>query len=163
MRPALELAATAPEEAPMSSPSPKPSTDSPEPEPSPDRSTAKKAAVALPITVLMPFIVLYHALRGIWSDQASRGILVTAALLLVAGTIIFMILEGFSPIDSFYFSFITLATIGYGDLSPATDLGKLVTVVYSTAGLGIMAALITTIAAQRRSRSREHTAGEAEA
>ena len=122
-------------------------------------STARKAAVALPVTIFMPFIVLYQALRGIWSDRASRGILITAALLLLAGTIIFMIIEGFSAIDSFYFSFITLATIGYGDFSPSTDLGKLVTVAYSIAGLGIMAALIATIAAQRRSSSGDPAEG----
>ena len=127
-----------------------PSEGPQKPGPGRKTSTARKAAVALPVTILMPFIVLYQALRGIWSDRASRGILVTAALLLLAGTVIFMIIEGFSAIDSFYFSFITLATIGYGDLSPTTDLGKLVTVAYSFAGLGIMAALITSIAAQRR-------------
>lgn len=134
----------------MSSRSPKPDAGSPEPESKRGRSTATKAAVAVPVTVLMPFIVLWRALRGIWGDQASRGILITAGLLLVAGTVIFMIIEGFSLIDSFYFSFITLATIGYGDLSPSSDLGKLVTVAYSIAGLGIMAALISAIASQRR-------------
>jgi hypothetical protein len=114
------------------------------------RRTAAKAAVLVPVTVFMPFIVLWHALRGIWADQTSRGILITAGLLLIAGTVIFMIIEGFSLIDSFYFSFITLATIGYGDFSPSTDLGKLVTVAYSFAGLGIMAALISAIARPRR-------------
>ena len=108
----------------------------------------------------MPFIVLYRALRGIWGEEASRGILIAAVLLLVAGTVIFMFVEGFSPIDSFYFSFITLATIGYGDLAPTTDLGKLLTVAYSVAGLGIMAALITTIAAQRRSALRSQVSDE---
>ena len=118
--------------------------------PGDQRSKARTAVVAIAKTMLSPFIVLSRALRGIWRDPASRGILVMAALLLVAGTLIFMVIEDFSPIDSFYFSFITLATIGYGDLSPTTDLGKLVTVAYSFAGLGIMAALITSIAAQRR-------------
>ncbi len=134
-------------------------TEPKEPDPKGSHGSFKRAVTAVPATVLMPFIVLYQALRGIWSDRASRGILITAALLLLAGTIIFMIIEGFSPIDSFYFSFITLATIGYGDLSPSTDLGKLVTVAYSIAGLGIMAALIATIAAQRRSGSDDPTEG----
>lgn len=144
----------------MSSPSPKPPAGSPGSGSRRGRSTATKAAVAVPITVFMPFIVLYRALRGIWGDQASRGILIAAVLLLVAGTVIFMLVEGFSPIDSFYFSFITLATIGYGDLAPTTDLGKLLTVAYSVAGLGIMAALITTIAAQRRSALRSQVSDE---
>ena len=148
------------EETSMSSRSPKPDPGSPEPGSKQGRSTATKAAVAVPFTVLMPFIVLWRALRGIWSDQASRGILITAGLLLAAGTVIFMIIEGFSLIDSFYFSFITLATIGYGDFSPNTDLGKLVTVAYSIAGLGIMAALISAIATQRRT-SRVHAADDA--
>jgi hypothetical protein len=121
------------------------------------RNKAATAVRAVSGTLLSPFIVLYRALRAIWRDQASRGILVMAALLLVAGTIIFMIIEKFSLIDSFYFSFITLATIGYGDFSPSTDLGKLVTVIYSFAGLGIMAALIRTIATQRRPALRDRT------
>ena len=111
----------------------------------------------------MPFIVLYQSLRGIWRDQASRGILVTAALLLVAGTIIFMVVEDFSPLDSFYFCFITLATIGYGDFSPATDLGKVLTVVYGIAGLGIMAAFISAIASQRRRAARSRVDANDEA
>ena len=120
--------------------------------------------MALPVTILMPFGIVARALRGIWDDRTSRGILIVAVWLLVGGTVIFMLIEGFSPIDSFYFCFITLATIGYGDLAPATDLGKLVTVVYSIAGLGIMAALISTIATQRLSAYRDAAGpGDAEA
>lgn len=114
------------------------------------RGSLEKAAIAVPATTLMPFIVLYQALRNIWNDQPSRGILIAAALLLVGGTFIFMIIEGYSPVDSFYVCFITLSTIGYGDFSPSTDLGKLVTVAYGIAGLGIIAALISAIASHRR-------------
>ena len=113
------------------------------------RASAGKAVLALPATILMPFVMVWRSLKGIWDDRASRGILITAGLLLVAGTVIFMFIEGFSAVDSFYFCFITLSTIGYGDLSPATDLGKIVTVIYGIAGLGIIAALVSAIATQR--------------
>jgi voltage-gated potassium channel len=111
--------------------------------------------LALPATILMPFGIVARALRGIWDDRTSRGILIVAVWLLIGGTVLFMLIEGFSPIDSFYFCFITLATIGYGDLSPRTDIGKLVTVIYSIGGLGIMAALISSIASQRLAAYRD--------
>lgn len=119
--------------------------------------------LALPVTALMPFGIVARALRGIWDDRTSRGILIVAVWLLIGGTVIFMLIEGFSPIDSFYFCFITLATIGYGDLAPTTAVGKLVTVVYSIAGLGIMAALISTIATQRLSAYRDAAGPDPEA
>ena len=125
--------------------------------PSSRRKSAGKVALALPATILMPFLMVWRSLHAIWSDRASRGILITAALLLVAGTLIFMWIEGFSLVDSFYFCFITLSTIGYGDLSPSTDLGKMVTVIYGIAGLGVIAALVSAIASQRTRESRDAT------
>ena len=109
------------------------------------------AVVALPAAILTPFVMVWRELHRLWSDRNTRGILVVVAWLLVAGTIIFMIIEDLSLVDGFYFSFVTLATIGYGDIAPATDLGKIVTVIYGIAGLGIMAALISSIAALRLS------------
>jgi len=56
-------------------------------------------------------------------------------LLLMSGTMVFKALEGWSFIDSFYFTSTTLMTIGYGDLSPTTDTSKLVTVAFALAGV----------------------------
>ena len=52
-------------------------------------------------------------------------------------------LEGWSPVDALYFSVVTLATVGYGDLHPTTDAAKLFTVVYILLGLGVLAAFIS--------------------
>lgn len=54
--------------------------------------------------------------------------------------------EKLSPLDSLYLSFMTLTTIGYGDVHPVTDLGKIFTMVYATVGLGIMAMFISVVA-----------------
>jgi voltage-gated potassium channel len=40
------------------------------------------------------------------------------------------------------------ATVGYGDLVPETDLGKLFTVVYVLAGIGILVAFFTALASK---------------
>lgn len=40
--------------------------------------------------------------------------------------------------NSLYFSVITLTTIGYGDFSPQTDLGKMFTLVYIVIGVALI-------------------------
>jgi hypothetical protein len=43
-----------------------------------------------------------------------------AITVVILGTVVFHLLEKWSWIDSFYFTVITLATVGYGDLTPTT-------------------------------------------
>lgn len=45
--------------------------------------------------------------------------------MLLLGVLVYRWLEGWSVIDALYFCTITLATIGYGDLTPTTPLAKL--------------------------------------
>ena len=59
------------------------------------------------------------------------------ALLLLGGTMAFSNLEGWSVVDSFYFTAMTLTTIGYGDFVPTHDISKLVTVVFALSGVAI--------------------------
>ena len=67
-------------------------------------------------------------------------LLITAALsLLVGGSIFYHIVEKWNWLDSYYFCVVTLATVGYGDLVPKTDLGKLFTTFYILIGIGIIA------------------------
>ncbi|MBQ1781196.1 MAG: ion transporter [Bacteroidales bacterium] len=41
--------------------------------------------------------------------------------------------------DAFYWAAITLTTVGYGDLSPVSDLGKTLSIISSMLGIGIIA------------------------
>lgn len=74
-------------------------------------------------------------------------------LTLLAGTVGYRIIEGFSWIDALYFSTITLTTIGYGDIAPQTDTGKIFTVFYVLVGISIVGAFINAII--RRAYSRQ--------
>lgn len=49
------------------------------------------------------------------------------------------------PIDFLYFSFVTLTTLGYGDLSPAGDLGRMVAVVEALLGQIYLVTVVATI------------------
>ena len=79
-----------------------------------------------------------EAIRAQLDDDAFRATLFLFVGLLVAGTLVYSFLEGWSPLDSLYFSVVTLATVGYGDLHPTTDLGKAFTIVYILTGVGVL-------------------------
>ena len=42
-------------------------------------------------------------------------------------------------LDAVYWATVSLTTVGYGDLTPVTNLGKLITVISSLVGVGIIA------------------------
>ena len=56
-----------------------------------------------------------------------RFVLLFISALLAFSTLIFHSLEGWSYVDAFYFSVVTVTTVGYGDLSPTSDFSKLIT------------------------------------
>lgn len=71
-------------------------------------------------------------------DKESRPLLYWAGTVLLIGTFVYHWLEGWSYLDSLYFCVISLATIGYGDLTPTTPEAKLFTIVYIINGIGIL-------------------------
>jgi hypothetical protein len=54
------------------------------------------------------------------------------------GIFVFHALEDWGFIDAFYFTGVTLTTIGYGDLYPVTAAGKVFVVLYALVGIGIV-------------------------
>ena len=67
-------------------------------------------------------------------------------ILLTVGTVAYSQIEGWSLIDSLYFSTTTLTTIGFGDLHPTHDSSKLFTVFYIISGVALMLIALTSIA-----------------
>lgn len=78
-------------------------------------------------------------------QRRFRAILVISILTLAVGTVVMMHLEQLSFIDAMYFSVVSLTTVGFGDITPKTDPGKVFTVVYLIVGIGIVAGLINTL------------------
>jgi voltage-gated potassium channel len=66
-------------------------------------------------------------------------------LWILAGWIFYMIFESLSAVDAFYFSIVTLSTVGLGDITPQTILGLIFTVFFDIVGLELMAIQLTTL------------------
>ncbi len=63
-------------------------------------------------------------------------------LIIAIGTIFFRFVEGWSWLDAYFFTVVTLSTVGYGSLVPATAVGKIATTVLIFIGIGAVALAI---------------------
>lgn len=72
-------------------------------------------------------------------QTSFRIVAVIALLTLGTGVVFYHFVENLSWLNSLYFCTVTLTTVGYGDITPKTDLGKLFTVFYILGGIGIIA------------------------
>lgn len=85
------------------------------------------------------------------SDMAQRlKIHITVAIsavisLLVLGTVVYHYLEKWTWIQAFYFSVVSLGTVGYGDLVPSTDISRLFTALYILVGVAVFLTALGTI------------------
>jgi voltage-gated potassium channel Kch len=70
------------------------------------------------------------------------------AIMLIIGTFLYHFIEGWSYIDSLYFSAMSIFTVGYGDLAPQTDLGKIVSIFYVISGVTMVLVFVNVIAIQ---------------
>lgn len=66
-------------------------------------------------------------------------IMVVASLLGIGGLIL---VEGWSFLDAVYFSVVTMATVGYGDIHPVTSAGKIMVMVLIISGVGAFTGLV---------------------
>jgi len=74
-----------------------------------------------------------------------RFYLAAFAVLLLFGIIGFMFIENMSLTDAIYFSIVTMATVGYGDIHPQTDIGKILTLIIIIGGVGTFLGVIASI------------------
>jgi voltage-gated potassium channel len=106
-----------------------------------------------------------RAIREGWQYPEFRGLLGLTVVTFLSGTVFYSLVEGWSPLDAFYFSVTTLTTVGFGDPVPTTAWGKLFTVFYIFVGIGIILTFIDAVAEislRRRGIDRERARRDAE-
>jgi len=83
---------------------------------------------------------LYH--------ETIRALVVAAGLLFLTitiGSTGFMIIEGYRLLDAVYMTVITMATVGFSEVVPLSDVGKLFTIFLIIFSLGIFGYVITQV------------------
>lgn len=83
--------------------------------------------------------------------EPSGRRLITAVLLLILallfGVVGYQLIEGWSFLDSFYMTVITLATVGYGEVHPLSPIGRVFTIFLIMMGVGVLTYGLTAITA----------------
>ena len=92
---------------------------------------------------------MFQSLRAMLREPETKILVLTAISVIAIGTIAYALIEQWTVLDALYFCVVTLSTVGFGDLHPTTDLGKLFTIGYVIVGVGIIAAFISQLASHR--------------
>ena len=68
-----------------------------------------------------------------------RRILIVFLLLITIGTLGFAVFEGWTLLDSFYMTIITLSTVGFREINPLSPIGQIWTIILIIFGISLLA------------------------
>jgi len=67
--------------------------------------------------------------------RLRRGLIILGSII-AAGTIGYMLIEGWSPLDAIYMTMITISTVGYGEVNPLSHSGRIFSILLIAGGVG---------------------------
>ncbi len=89
---------------------------------------------------------LHLHITGVEPPEHFLSTLTTLLILLATGTTFYHYQEGWNVLDSLYFTVVTIATVGYGDLHPTKEASKIFTMVLIFMGVGLGLFVISSLA-----------------
>jgi hypothetical protein len=93
---------------------------------------------------LLVFLALGRLYRQMLKQPETRALLTIALMIVTVGVLFYTRVEGWRLLDAIYFCIVTLGTVGFGDITPTTDLGKVFTIFYIIVGVSIIGGFFAT-------------------
>ena len=97
-------------------------------------------------TVLFEFALLLQRIRSALTRRRVAILVAMMGIVLAAGTVGMHEAQGLSYFDSFYWTVVTISTIGYGDIVPTTFWARILFFFVVFVGIGTFATALTEIA-----------------
>ncbi len=97
-------------------------------------------------TVLFEFALLLQRIRSALTRRRVAVLVAMMGVVLLTGTVGMHEAQGLSYFDSFYWTVVTISTIGYGDIVPATFWARILFFFVVFVGIGTFATALTEIA-----------------
>ena len=92
------------------------------------------------------YVSLLPAIIEAFRNPRVQALLLICVLIATCQALVFARIEGWRFLDGFYFSVVSMATVGYGDLAPRTSLGKIFAMAFLIVGIGVFVLTVTSIA-----------------
>ena len=83
--------------------------------------------------------------KGLLDTNGLKYVLLASLITILTCTVIMTNIEHMDFSDALWWSIVTVTTVGYGDLAPASDIGRIVAVVLMLVGIGLIGALSSSI------------------
>ena len=83
--------------------------------------------------------------RRFLNTNGFKYVLMLSGASVLAGTFGMMYFEEMTFQDALWWSFVTATTVGYGDLSPATNAGRIIASMLMLVGIGLIGSLTSSI------------------
>lgn len=88
---------------------------------------------------------LVNRAKTFFDTNGFKYVLALSCMLVVIGGVSIHFAEGMELSDGFWWAFVTTTTVGYGDISPSTGVGRAIAIVLMITGIGLLGALTSAI------------------